>query len=87
MPAVGDAQSLDALDGGGLAGAVRAEDAEDLPLLDGERDAVHGPAALIGLHQILYFDDVLCGGHADRITVRGGVPHRPSRCPGHRPIG
>ena len=29
-------------DGGGLAGAVRAEEAEDLPALDGEVDAVDG---------------------------------------------
>ena len=39
---VGRPQTGDRLDGRGLAGAVRSEDAEDLALLDGERDAVDG---------------------------------------------
>ena len=41
-PAVGGPEARDGLDGRGLAGAVGAEDAEDLALLDGERDAVDG---------------------------------------------
>ena len=43
--AVGLAQAGDRLDGRRLAGAVRPEDAEDLALLDGERDAVDGRVA------------------------------------------
>ena len=39
---VGRSQAGDGLDGGGLAGAVRAEDGEDLALLDVEGDAVDG---------------------------------------------
>ena len=41
LPAITFAQALQALDRGGLARAVRAEDAEDLALIDVERDAVH----------------------------------------------
>jgi hypothetical protein len=54
---VGDAQALDALDGGGLAGAVRAEDPEDLALLDGEGDAVDDGPVAVGLAQSADFDD------------------------------
>ena len=50
--AVRDAQALDAFDGGGLAGAVRAEDPEDLPLLDGEGHPVDDGPAAVGLAQI-----------------------------------
>ena len=39
--AVGPAQALEDLDRRRLAGAVRAEQAEQLPALDGERDAAH----------------------------------------------
>ena len=42
---VGRPETGDRLDGRGLAGAVRAEDAEDLALLDGERHAVDGRRA------------------------------------------
>ena len=40
--AIGLAQAGDRLDRGGLAGAIGAEDAEDLALLDGERHGIHG---------------------------------------------
>jgi hypothetical protein len=39
--AVGDPYPLDALHGGGLAGAVGAEDPEDLSPLHGQRQVVH----------------------------------------------
>ncbi len=43
--AVGAPQSFETLDGRGLAGAVRADDAEDLVLPDVEADPVHGHQA------------------------------------------
>ena len=54
---VGDAQSLDAFDGGGLARAVGAEDPEDLPLVDGEAHSVHRGAPGVGLAHPVHFDD------------------------------
>src|SRR5262249_37802488 len=45
-------------DGGGLAGAVRPEETEDLPLADRERDAVHSRRAAVALGQPLDFDDI-----------------------------
>jgi hypothetical protein len=46
---VGLAQALDTLHGGGLPGAVRPEDPEDLPLLHGERDTVDGGTSGVAL--------------------------------------
>jgi hypothetical protein len=80
---VGHTQPLDTLHGGGLAGAVGAEDAEDLAILDGEGDTVDGRAAGVGLVQVGDFDD----GHASRVPGRAGPAHRPSRSNGHQPIG
>src|SRR5690606_7126967 len=54
---VGAAQTFDAFDGGGLAGAVGAEDPEDLSFPDGEGDVVDGGAARVGLAQAVDFDD------------------------------
>ena len=51
-------QTGDGLDGGRLAGAVRAEDAEDLALLDGERHAVDADAVAVALLEVGDFDDV-----------------------------
>src|SRR5690606_23386758 len=74
-PPVGHPQALHAFDGGGLAGAVRAEDPEDLPLLDGEGHPVdHGPAA-VRLAQIGDFDD----GHGGQSSGGPSRAHRPSR--------
>jgi hypothetical protein len=80
---VGDAQALDALDGGGLAGAVRAEDAEDLALLDAEGDTVDDGSAAVGLAQVADFDD----GHGTSVPANGPRAHRPSRSKRHQPIG
>ena len=55
---VGRPQAGDRFDGGGLAGAVRAEDAEDLALLDGERHAVDGGAIAVALGEVGDFDHV-----------------------------
>jgi hypothetical protein len=46
------AEALDHFEGGGLAGAVGSEDAEDLPFFDGEGDAVNGYGVLVALGQI-----------------------------------
>jgi len=83
---VGDPQPLDALDGGGLAGPVRAEDPEDLALLDGEGDTVDDGPAAVGLAQSADFDDGR-GGHAFSVPAGPGPAHRPSRSKGHQPIG
>ena len=80
---VGHPQALDALDGGGLSGAVRAEDPEDLALLDGEGDAVHDRPATVGLAQFTHFDD----GHGIRFAAGAGAAHRPTRSDRHQPIG
>ncbi len=69
VPASGIAQPDQALDGGGLAGAVRAEQAEDLAGADLEADAVDGVHGAVALAQIL--NDDLC--HDDRgAPVNGG---------------
>src|SRR3954469_463912 len=49
--------------GGGLAGAVRAEEAEHLAALDGERDAVDRPLGAKSFHQVVDLD------HGDRRIV------------------
>jgi hypothetical protein len=92
--AVGHTQSLDALDRGGLAGAVRAEDPEDLALLDGERHAVDDTPAAIGLPQLTDFDNRPTGrrphtlqGHTTTLAESPPRPNRPSGSTGHHPIG
>jgi len=76
-------------DGRGLAGTVRAEDAEDLALLDGERDAVDGRVLAIVLRELGDFDDVhassiaigprhLIGGAARSGGVFGWARHQPN---------
>ncbi|GAA2247040.1 hypothetical protein GCM10010145_12690 [Streptomyces ruber] len=82
-PRVGDAQPLDALDGGGLARAVRAEDPEDLAFLDGAGDPVDDGAPPVGLAQLTDFDD----RHAPSLPPGRGSAHRPSRSKAHQPIG
>ena len=46
------AQPEEALDRRGLAGAVRAEQAEDLALLDLEADAIHGEGAVVAFAKL-----------------------------------
>src|SRR4029078_3432864 len=70
---VGRSQAGDRFDGGGLAGAVRAEDGEDLALLDVEGDAVDGDAAVVGLDDVVDFDDV----HGPSIVPGRPVARRP----------
>jgi len=55
---VGRPETGDRLDGGGLAGAVRSEDAEDLALLNGEGHAVDRRAVAVSLGEVGDFDDV-----------------------------
>ena len=82
--AVGRAQAFDALHGGGLAGAVGADQAEDLARLDVEGDVVDGHGTPVGL--------------ADTGDVNGGLGHvarpfchaptrRPGACPRPRRDG
>jgi len=67
----GRAQPLHALDGGGLAGAVRAQQAENLAALDFEGDVVDGDqVAAVDLAQMLDGDD---GRHARERTLRRGA--------------
>ena len=51
-------QPADGLDRGGLAGAVRAEDGEDLALLDREGHAVDRRVVAVALDEVGDFDDV-----------------------------
>src|SRR5215210_1307982 len=62
--------ALEDLDGGGLAGTVRAEEAEDLAALHLERQPAHGLHGPIGLVQI--GDLYGCGCHPARLS--GGDP-------------
>jgi hypothetical protein len=67
LAAVPPAQPLHALDRGGLARAVRAQDAEDLTRLDVKRDVVHDrldPSAPVTLGEPGHLDD--CRHHAPR---------------------
>src|SRR6185369_10404566 len=58
----------------GLAGAVRAEDAEDFATVDGERDVSYRDRVPVALAQLLYRDDwhasSLAWIHPDRIDRR-----------------
>ena len=88
---VGRPQPADGLDGGGLAGAVGAEDGEDLARLDREGDAVDGRPVAVALGEVGDFDDV----HAPSVAagpVPGGIarPGGTRAQPGgsaHQPIG
>jgi hypothetical protein len=71
VTAVGVAQAHDALDGGGLSGAVRAEDAEDLPGRHGKGDIRDGHLLAIGLPEVPHLHDGL--GHG---SPRDVVPRR-----------
>ena len=51
-------------DGGGLAGAVGAEQAENLAAADGERDVVDGDRRSVGLGEALGLDDGILGSSA-----------------------
>ena len=51
------AQSLETLHRGGLTGAVRAEQAEDLTLGYFKGNVIHGYGLAIGLAEVLYFYD------------------------------
>ncbi len=55
--AVWTPQAFDALHRRGLAGAVRADDPEDLTLFDRERDTVDDIDVIVGLDEICDFDD------------------------------
>ncbi len=57
LAAVPFPQALQALDRGGLTRAVRAEDAEDLPLIDTERDSVHHGPGPVTLGEPGHLDD------------------------------
>jgi hypothetical protein len=73
--AVGAAQAGGALDGGGLAGAVGAEHAEDLAGQDGQGQAVDGDLPVVGLAQVT---DLEHGRwrHGPRVRRDEGRAHR-----------
>src|SRR5439155_17367658 len=73
LPAVAPTVALQDLHDGGLAGAVRAEQGEHLPLLDLEADPTHGLELAVALAEVADFD----GRHGS-----GGYPvPRSSRYP------
>jgi len=43
-------------DGGGLTGAVGADEAEDFTLIDVERDVIYGGMFTVGLEYMIYFN-------------------------------
>jgi hypothetical protein len=57
LPRVAPPQAFQAFHRGGLARAVRAEDAEDLPRLDVEGDPVHHGLPSVPLGQSCHLDD------------------------------
>jgi len=63
------AQAGDAFDRGGLAGAVRPQDAEDLARFDSERDAVNGERGSVPFPQVGDLDD----RHASSVTSEPGA--------------
>jgi hypothetical protein len=63
--AVGFAQALDALHGGGFAGAVGTYEAEDLAFQHLERSLCDSHGAAIGLADTGYFNDWRHGGGKD----------------------
>src|SRR6202000_1825149 len=68
------AQGGDAFHRGGLAGAVGAEDAEDLTGLDRERHVVHGDLRPVFLVQSAHFDN----WHTAMVPAGPGPGHRPA---------
>ncbi|MNS71668.1 hypothetical protein D3C72_1050450 [compost metagenome] len=52
---IGLHQADDHVEAGGLAGAVRAKQADDLAAVDGQADVTHDLAALVALGQMLSF--------------------------------
>jgi hypothetical protein len=83
LPLIAPPQALHALHHGGLACAVRAEDAEDLSLVHVERDPVHHGLALISLGEPRHLDD------RRHLMPPSGVPARIARrtTPANRPRG
>src|SRR5215469_1197575 len=77
-PAIGLAQAHDAFHGGGLPGAVAAEDPEDLTFLHGEAHVVHGDLAAVLLVDVLDVDHchVLPPGHSVAALFRAGGRRR-----------
>src|SRR4029077_2657573 len=71
---VGRAEPADRFDGGGLAGAVRPEDGEDLAGLDRERDVVDDSLVAVALGEVGDFDDV----HGPSLSRQPGRTHRTS---------
>ena len=68
--ACGAHQSGEHGEGGALAGAVRADDAEDLAGFDAEAEAAHGDGRAVGLGDVVHGD---ADGHGEaRITLGGG---------------
>jgi hypothetical protein len=66
------------VDGGGLAGAVGAEDAEELAAVDGEAEVVEGVdgavTGAVGLRDVVEHDDRVVGvvRHGNSRRSRGG---------------
>src|SRR5207302_1978394 len=70
----------DGVEDGGLAGAVRADDPEDLAFLELEADAVQGVDAAVALRDVPGLEDRLpVLGHALARRGAAGSGHRPRR--------
>ncbi len=65
MPESASPETFDDLQSGGLSGAVRTEDPEELTLFDGERDAVDGVYLAVVFTQIVDDDR---GPHGAKTT-------------------
>ena len=50
-------QALQDLDGGGFAGAIRAEQPKDFAFVNGEAEAAHGLHIAVVLHEIFYLQN------------------------------
>ena len=74
-------------DGGGLAGAVRPEQAEDLAAPDSERNSVHRHGAAVALGQALGLDDGIAHRRPNRATaptrINSAMPMMPTPATPH----
>ena len=80
MPESASPQAADDLDGGGLAGPVAAQHAEDLAAVDLEADVVDGDGVAVALVQVLDLDDGHGRSFSEGVRCRGSgavpVPER-----------
>jgi hypothetical protein len=70
LASIGRQHPEDDAHGGGLAGAVGADEPEHLPLGDGEREVVEGDQVAVAAGQALQFQDVVPPVLAADVMVR-----------------